>query len=147
MDILSKFSDRLQELMLQQNKNASNLAKELGVEPSTITRYLKGERLPSFSYFIKLLETFDCSADFLIGLTEYPPVGVTYRTPPLFSERFQALLNEQKMSQYALHQKTNLSYDNFQKWLNGKTCPFLDNLVKLAEAFDCSIDYLIGRVL
>ena len=147
MDILSKLPDRLQELMIQQDIKASHLAEEIGVEPSTVTRYLRGERLPSFGCFVKLLDRFNCSADFLMGLIEYPPEGVEYRTPPCFSVRFRELLQEYKMSQYALHQKTNLSYDNFNKWLKGEASPFLDNLIKLAKAFDCSVDYLIGRVL
>lgn len=147
MDILSKLPDRLQELMLQREWTASDLAKEMRVKPSTVTRYLNGERLPSFDYFVKLLEIFDCSADFLMGLIDYPPVGITYHKPPLFSERFKTLLKEYHLSQYALHQKTKLSYDNFNKWLKGKTCPFLDNLIKLATALDCSVDYLIGRTL
>lgn len=146
MDILSKLPDRLQELMLQRDMNASDLAKKIGVKASTVCRYLNGERLPSFSYFVKLLEEFDCSADFLIGLVEYPVQGVKFLSVPPFSVRFRYLLTERKMSQYMLHKKTNLSYDNFNKWLKGKSSPFLDNLLKLAEAFDCSVDYLIGRV-
>lgn len=145
MNILSKLPDRLQELMIQQDINATDLAKRLGVEVSTVTRYLKGERLPSFAYFIKLLDTFECSADFLMGLIDYPPMNAKFRKVPAFSERFRALLNECKMSQYALHKKTGLSYDNFNKWLKGVNSPFLDNLIKLSQAFDCSIDYLIGR--
>ena len=146
MDILSKLPDRLQELMLQRDMNASDLAKQLGVEVSTVSRYMKGERLPSFSYFVNLLETFDCSADFLIGLVEYPPSGAKFLSVPPFNERFRWLLDKYKMSQYALHKKTNLSYDNFNKWLKGKSRPFLDNLLKLSQAFECSVDYLIGRV-
>lgn len=147
MNILSKLPDRLQELMIQQDIIAVELARKLGVGPSTISRYLRGERLPSFSYFIMLLETFDCSADFLMGLIDYPPENVKFRAVPAFKERFSALLKEYNMSQYALHKKTGLSYDNFNKWLKGVNSPFLDNLIKLAQAFDCTVDYLIGRVL
>ena len=147
MDILSKFPDRLQELMIQQNMKAVDLARKMNTSPSTIGRYLRGERLPSFSHFVELLEQFDCSADFLVGLVDYPPENVRYRKVPPFAERFRFLLSEYKMSQYALHKKTKLSYDNFNRWLKGETSPFLDNLWKLSQAFDCSIDYLIGRVI
>ena len=147
MDILSKLPDRLQELMIQRDIKAVDLAKEIGISPSTVGRYLQGMRLPSFSHFVKLLEFFNCSADFLIGLIDYPPENVRYRSVPPFSERFRGLLAEYKMSQYSLHQKTKLSYDNFNKWLKGINSPFLDNLLKLAQAFDCSVDYLIGRVI
>ena len=50
MDILSKLPDRLQELMIQRNIKAVDLAKEMGISPSTVGRYLQGTRLPSFSH-------------------------------------------------------------------------------------------------
>ena len=145
MVILSKFSERLSELMFEHNMTASNLAKQLGIPPSTITRYIKGDCLPSFRSFVALIEIFNCSADFLVGKTDSPNTEREYRQVQAFDKRFKELLKEYNFSQYALHKKTNFSYDNFNKWLKGTTAPYLDNLLKLADAFDCSIDYLLGR--
>ena len=147
MGILSKLPEQLSELMKESNFTPLILAERIGVTRNAITRYLSGARLPSFSVFVKLVETFNCSADFLLGLIEYPPTNVQFHSIPPFSRRFRALLDSYKMSQYALHQKTNLSYDNFNKWLKGITSPYIDNLIKLSQAFDCSVDYLIGHVL
>ena len=93
-----------------------------------------------------MLDIFNCSADFLIGLIDFPPENVIYRPIPPFCERFRAIMKERRMSQYALHNKTMLSYDNFNQWLKGNTSPYVDNLIKLAEAFECSVDYLIGHI-
>lgn len=147
MGILSKLPEQLSELMKENDLTPVMLAKRIGVTRNAITRYLSGARLPSFAVFVKLIETFNCSADFMLGLIEYPPTNVVFHSIPPFSERFRELLNSYNMSQYALHHKTNLSYDNFNKWLKGITSPYIDNLIKLAQAFDCSIDYLIGHVL
>ena len=147
MDILSKLPERLNELITERAMNASDLAKVLEVNPATTSRYLNGVSLPSFLHFTKLLDFFSCSADFLIGLTEYPPEKpIFYKIPP-FSKRFRELMDLHKMSQYRLHQITGFSYDNFNKWLKGVNCPYIDNLIKLAQAFDCSVDYLIGHTL
>lgn len=145
MEILSKLPERLKELMTERDMNASDLAKVLEVNPATTSRYLNGISLPSFDHLAKILEYFDCSADFLIGLTEYPPENVILRPIPPFSERFYMLMKKHNMSQYRLHQITNFSYDNFNKWLKGINSPYIDNLIKLAQAFECSIDHLIGR--
>lgn len=145
MEILSKLPERLEELIAERSLNASALAKHLEVSVSTVTRYLKGDRLPTFKNFVKLLEFFNCSADFLIGLTDFPAVNPTFQAVPPFKDRFRFLLNECQLSQYELHHKTNLSYDDFNKWLKGAAYPYVDNLVKLAKAFNCSVDYLIGR--
>ncbi len=146
MEILSKLPERLSELMTERNLKPKDLAKELGVSDSAVTRYLQGARLPSFLTFVKLLELFNCSADFLIGLIDYPPSNVIYYPIPPFSQRFCQLMKETRLSQYALHAKTNFSYNNFNKWLKGETQPYIDNLIKLAQAFECSVDYLIGHV-
>ena len=50
------------------------------------------------------------------------------------------------MSQYALKNKTGISWNNFHKWLNGKSKPYPDSLVKIAVAMECTVDFLIGRV-
>ena len=146
MDILSKLSERLLELMSERNFKPVDLANRIGISRNTVTRYLQGARLPSFATFIKMLDVFSCSADFLIGLTDYPSTGVSYRSVKPFSQRFQQLLAERKISQYALRKITGFSYDNFNQWLKGNTRPYVDNLVKLAQAFDCSVDELLGRI-
>ncbi|MDE6474669.1 MAG: helix-turn-helix domain-containing protein [Clostridia bacterium] len=33
----------------------------------------------------------------------------------------------------------------YTKWENGTSIPGADNLIKLADCFGCSIDYLVGR--
>ncbi len=146
MEILSNLPERLQELMLDRGVNASQLAKELGVSQSTINRYLEGIRVPNFNTLISLVEYFDCSADFLLGLGNYPKREnqVFKKTPP-FSLQFRKAMQDCGVSQYALQKKTNLSWSNFNDWLHGRSRPFSDSLVKLARGLDCSIDFLLGR--
>ena len=146
MDILSKLPERLSELMFERNLKAKDLAPHIGVNRCTVNRYLRGARFPNFSILTKIVEFFNCSADFLLGLVEENPTNVTFLPIPPFNERFRALMRKHKMSQYKLHELTNFSYDNFNNWLKGTTHPYADNLMKLAQAFDCSVDYLIGRI-
>ena len=72
MDILSKLPERLKELMFDRGINAPTLAEKLDVGANTITRYLQGVSTPNFDIFVKLIEYFNCSADFLLGLEEQP---------------------------------------------------------------------------
>lgn len=138
--------ERLKELMDDNGLTPVQLAKRIGVNRNSITNYLSGARRPSFSTFIKLVETFNCSADFLLGLVAFEPTDTVYHPVPPFATRFAQIMKEYGMTQYALHKKTNCSYDNFRKWLDGVTLPYADTLERLAQAFDCSVDYLIGRV-
>lgn len=144
MNILSNFPKRLAELMQDNNLTALDLANQLNINRTTITRYLNGARLPSYATLIKFINFFNCSADYFLGIvdTDY---STHYLTVPPFCERLKKLMTDNHLTQYKLHNLTNFSFDNFNMWLSGKTQPYPDNLVKLAKAFNCSIDYLIGH--
>ena len=146
MDILSKLPERLKELMFDRGINAPNLAEKLDVGANTITRYLQGVSTPNFDIFVKLIEYFNCSADFLLGLEEQPFYERKFLPVPSFAEQFRKAMEECKTTQYALKKKTGISWNNFHKWLNGKSKPYPDSLVKIALAMECSIDFLLGRI-
>ena len=146
MDILSKMPERLKELMFDRGINAPNLAKALEIGSNTITRYLQGVSAPNFEIFVKLVEYFNCSADFLLGITESPFYEKKFFPVPLFAEQFRKAMAECNVTQYALQKKTGISWNNFHKWLNGKSKPYPDSLLKIATALDCSVDFLLGRI-
>lgn len=93
-----------------------------------------------------LVDYFHCSADFLLGLSDEPHYEENYLPTPPFKDSFRAALGENKTTQYAVQKKSNISWANFHYWLNGIRLPYLDSLIKLANAMDCSIDCLLGRV-
>ncbi len=146
MDILSKLPERLNEVMFEKNLTPAEFAKQVGVDRNTITRYLQGVRLPSFKNFIKMLEVLNCSADFLVGLIDFPPANLVFHPIPPFQERFKELLQTFNFSQFKLYNKTKLSYDDYNRWLKGVSVPYVDSLVKLAQAFECSVDFILGRI-
>lgn len=146
MDILSKLPERLKELMFDRDVNAPKLSKDLGIKSNTITRYLQGVCLPKFEIFIKLVEYFHCSADFLLGLQDDPNYAVNFLPIPPFSESFKSALKNCNFSQYALQKQTGISWANFHYWLNGIRLPYVDSLVRIAEKLEVSVDYLLGRI-
>lgn len=143
---LSKLSEALKELMTERGLNQSELAKEIGTCSSKLSSYITEQRAPNYQTFISLIEFFHCSADFLLGLKEYPCEDVVYKPVPPFGERLRALLQENNTSQYAFVKKSGISWGVFYNWLAGKTYPSVDNLVRIASFFDCSVDMLLGRV-
>ncbi len=62
-----------------------------------------------------------------------------------FAERFCALLDERELSTYRLAIDLGMSDTLIGYWKRGKRQPAMDNLIKLADYFDVSIDYLVGR--
>ena len=147
MDILSKVSERLKELMFDKGVTAPELAQAVGVGSNTITRYLQGNHIPNFNTFVALIEYFHCSADFLLGKNEQPLYEKAFLPLPAFSQQFRAVMQACGITQYALQKDTKISWNNFHHWLSGKRLPYPDSLLKLADAMDISVDYLLGRIL
>ena len=141
---LSKFSEVLGELIFDGGLTAKSLAAALGAEPSTITRYLKGERVPSVENLVAIANYFNCSTDFLLGKTDENSVHAFKICPP-FGEQIEYLKNYFKCSSYKIYHDTGISKSRYYDWKNGKRTPSVDNIIKLAELFDCSTDFILGR--
>lgn len=146
MDILSKFSEGLQELMAERELNQPLLAKALGINNSMISSYITGKCTPSYDAFVMFVEFFHCSADFLLGLKEYPCEEIAYKPVQPFCERLRAVLAETHTTQYAFIKRSRISWSVFYYWLTGKSLPSMDNLVRIAKTLDRSVDYLLSRV-
>lgn len=62
-----------------------------------------------------------------------------------FAEQLYSLRIEQNVSRTTLAEKMNVSVRLISFWENGqRECNF-DMLIKLAEFFDITVDYLLGR--
>lgn len=61
-----------------------------------------------------------------------------------FSERLSSLIMENGLNTFALSKQVNVSVSVASNWLKKGCNPTLRTLVKLADYFSCSIDYLIG---
>lgn len=62
----------------------------------------------------------------------------------MFIQRLEELLAEEKISKYKLSRDLELSKSTIWNWQNGCQ-PTADKLIKLADYFQVSIDYLVGR--
>ena len=61
------------------------------------------------------------------------------------SQRIAALRHEQGMTQTALAQQLPATRGAVAQWETGKSAPGLESLTRLAQIFQVSVDYLLGR--
>ncbi len=66
-------------------------------------------------------------------------------TKATFGERLYSLRKQQELNQEHLAEKVGISRHTIQRWESGETQPIADDLSKLANIFNVSVDYLIGR--
>lgn len=141
---LSKFSERLSDLMFDAGYNGLSLSQKLDCGYNTIYRYLQGERTPTVEMLVVLADFFNCSIDYLIGLEEENNTCKFNKCPP-FKDRLGKLLEKEKISQYRFEKNADIAHSTMGYWKNGKKKPNIDNIIKIANALDCSVDYVLGR--
>jgi transcriptional regulator with XRE-family HTH domain len=143
--ILSKFSENLFLLMQEHDLNAPALADLIKTDRTNITRYLRGERLPLYDVFTKLIEFFNVSADVLLGRLDYCDVKEFHPIQP-FGTTLRRVLEETNTTQYRVIKDLQISQATMYYWLLNERLPTVEKLDMLANYLDLPIDYLLGRI-
>lgn len=63
----------------------------------------------------------------------------------MFTERFREILQKKVISGYRIAKETGISQGLMAAYIRGERLPTINNLVKIADFLDCSVDYLLGR--
>lgn len=64
----------------------------------------------------------------------------------IVAERIRELMNEEGLNQVRLADKIGVKQNTISAWLLGKKEPSITSLWLLADYFNVSVDYLIGRL-
>ena len=68
MITLTEIQKRLREAIQYGNITQKELAKKLGINPSTVSKYMRLDKYPSLDTFANICEILDVSADDILGL-------------------------------------------------------------------------------
>lgn len=63
----------------------------------------------------------------------------------VFSERLLELRQKLNMTQEEASQKSGIGYRSYRRYESGEREPTMSALIKLADFYGVSIDYLVGR--
>lgn len=72
------FDKRLRQLREEKGLNMRQAANELGIPYTTYISYEKNEREPNSEMLIKIAVYFDCSVDYLIGISDSKELITSY---------------------------------------------------------------------
>ncbi len=142
---MSKLSENLKCLMNDAGIKSAALADAIGIDQSTVLSLLRGEGLPYTDTLVKLADYFSCSTDYLLGLTD-DYSGTQFKQRPPFSQQLTIILAHFNVTKYRMEKDTGIAEKTVNRWHNGKTQPTSESLIKLANYFDCSVDFILGRV-
>lgn len=144
MDILSNFGETLKFLISDENIDAEILAKAVNIDRSVIYKYLRKECLPNLPNFILIADYFQCSADYLLGLSDNN-IKAPFKKARPFSQSFKQLLSDKHLNRTQFRKEIHFARQSVDDWYNGKRNPTVDNIITIAKHFGYTIDCLLGR--
>ncbi len=68
MITIQEIQKRLREAIQYSNISQKELAEKLGVNPSTVSKYMRLDKFPSIDTFANICQILDVSADDILGL-------------------------------------------------------------------------------
>lgn len=141
---MSNFVEILKDLMEEENLNALNLAKNIGVSPSTICNYLHTEYSPNIETLIKIADYFNCTTDYLLGLESYNSSDKFLSCPPI-GKRIKQLVTQKGYSGRRFCKESGIPEGTYFAWIAGRVEPNIESIVKISKFLNCSVDYVLGR--
>lgn len=145
MNIISKFSERFGDIIFESEKSIFQISKDIGIQSSMLYTWRSAVSIPNLENLIKLADYFQCSIEYLMGRIEEETGRQFNSVLPIFHERLKYYIKQSGKSAYYLCKTAKIHKGSFMRWANGECVPLPDNLVKLANYFNCTIDQLIGR--
>ena len=143
MEHMSNFVENLRDLLFDNHLTISMLAERVGVSEVAAYSYLRGQ-LPDIAVLIRMADCFHCSLDFLLGRT--PELQhMNFLPVPPFPAQLAFLLEYYHVKKYRLCKEVPITHSVFFNWQNGVYSPSLESVVKLADYFGCSVDFVLGR--
>jgi len=132
----------LSDLMQERNIDSLKLATDLSVTRTCIYRWRQGIKDIGLSNLILLCKYFNCSLDYLVGLTENDSRHNNFDIEN-FGKQVRKIMKSKGISSYKLQQDTRYHGKYFIVWDKGAD-PKLSTLLELANYFVCSLDELVG---
>lgn len=136
--------------LARQNNNITQLsaAKKLGITNGALSGYERNYRKPEPEMIIKMAKLYEVSTDSLLGLSNHTTEHLKNHaiTPQLaLHKNISDLRKEKKMSQAELAKILNVSSSTVAMWETGKRSIKNIDLKSIADFFNVSTDYLLGR--
>ncbi len=142
---MNDFQERLEELLVENNLSRLQLSKILNISSTTINGYFNNNYYPKIEIAISMSIYFNCSLDFLFGLSDIKN-NVSHNNNNTFFENFNNLIKLSGISIAQTMKNLKMSEYNCYRWRDG-LLPKTVNLIDIAKYFDISVDYLLGNLI
>ena len=150
---------KIKELRKKKGVARSELAEKVGLSKYAIIKYEQGQRTPKVDIlvkisealnvnFIEFLSCYDISTEFK-NLSEEDERKKRskleeFSLKELFGERLRDLRKKRKLTQTELGKKIGKCESTIRKYEAGIVEPNIESILKIADFFNVTTDYLLG---
>ncbi len=140
------FINRISELRKQHGYSQVSLGKAINRAQNTICNWENGNREPDIESLILLSSLFGVSIDYLLGKTNTTPsINTEISNSKIFSENLKKLRQSKGVYQKDIANWLKIDRTTYVKYERGQSTPDYNILLKLADYFSVSVDYLLGH--
>lgn len=142
-----KFYDRLKEIRIGKGLTQRQVAESIGITEQSFQRYERGTVKPGLDILVALSNFFDVTIDYLVGKSDLPDYSSSEDTTPfpLMAIRLRKLREEKGLDIFTVSEAIQENPRNYAGYEEGEVLPRLRVICALADYFDVSLDYLVGR--
>lgn len=147
MKSVYNITTRYEELRLDLEKNQSDIADILNVKRNTYSKWENFINDMPLEKSNELANYYETSLDYLLGLSHarnYVPERNTINFK-ILSARILELRKENNLTQEELSDKLGFPQRTYAHYENGDRIPTTLKLLVIAQFYDVSSDYLVGR--
>lgn len=137
---------RLKELTTIKGKSKKDLASFMNISVALVYKWISDETKPSYHNLIQIADFYNVTIDYLIERSEDDSFAVTMKIIP-FDVNIINILKNKKITKYRLFKECGFSDGHEFSWFNLKNLPRFDNLLKMADYLNISMDELMGRII
>lgn len=144
---MNNFADSLSELLSDNNISKDQLAQILNVNRSTIFAYFSDDYYPQIDIALKLSNHFNCSLDYLLGLSDVKNKEYEISTNSMlknFNDNLAEILKNSNISNAKAMRDMQMGEFTFYRWKRGMF-PKTISLINVAKYLGISVDYLLGH--
>lgn len=144
MNYLYEFADTITEFMLNKSMTIKDFSHAVNISAPVVGQWIRQEIFPTAASAVKVADYLDCSLDYLFGRSSQREF-IRAASPVSFKARLKDILCAQSTSRYKIARACGIEPSLMSKWLLNGCMPKIESLLKLADYFNCSLDYLVGR--
>ena len=140
---------RIKTLLKRDKVSREQLGNDLNLSKSTVSKILNAVNATGLETLIAIAVYFAVSMDYLLGRTkDHAPVPKKTAPDDLkatIAKRLDTLFDRDDLLQNQLAKDMKLTEAGISKMRNAINTPSLMNLIRLADYFKVTTDYILGR--